>query len=101
MLELFVSSVPDLVLNLANALLDQLESQRDDEYRRNFDLSDSALTSIALTLQRMQERLRNAGLDLFERLLKLGFSATVQTVRELDNRPFNVIQRAPRRRRRR
>lgn len=96
MLELFVASVPDVVLNLANTLLDQLESQRDDEHRRNFDLSDSALTSIAMTLQRMDKRLRNAGLDLFERLLKMGFSAPVQTVRELDNRPLNVSHR-PRR----
>ena len=101
MLELFVGSVPDMVLSLANALLDQLESQREDEHRRNFDLSDSALTSIAMTLQRMDEHLRNAGLDLFERLLKLGFSATVQTIRELDNRPLNVIHRARRRRRQR
>jgi hypothetical protein len=101
MIALFVPSVPDIVLNLANALLDQLESQRDDEHRRNYDLSDSALTSIAITLQRMDERRRSAGLDLFERLLKLGFSATVQTIRELDNRPLNVIHPTRRRRRRR
>lgn len=100
-LQLFVASDPDIVLKLANTLLDQLESQPDDKHRRNFDLSDAALTSIAMTLQRMDDRLRNAGLDLLERLLRLGFLATVQTVTELDNRPVNVVRRVRRRRRRR
>lgn len=98
MLELFAASMPDAVLKLASALLDQLEAQREDEHRRDFDLADSALTSIAITLQR-DERRRAAGLDLFERLLKWGFTETVQTVRELDNRPVGVVHRARRQRR--
>ena len=88
-LELSVVSVPDVVLHLANTLLDQLEARRDDEHRRDFDLSDSTLTSIAMTLQRMDKQLRNAGLDLFI----LGSSATVETVGKLDNRPLNVSHR--------
>lgn len=99
-LELFLSSIPETVLKLANILLDQLESDAKQEYRRNFDISDSALTGIAITLQRMDEQLRIAGLDLFERLLKLGFTSTVQTVRDLDNRPVNVCRPVHRRRRR-
>lgn len=101
MLELFLSSIPETVLKLCNILLDQLESDREHEYQRNFDIADSALTGIAITLQRMDEKLRVAGLDLFERLLKLGFTSTVQTVRELDNRPVNANRPARRRRRRR
>lgn len=100
-LERFVASDPDVVLKLTNTLLDQFESQSDDEHHRNFDLSDSPLTSIAITLQRMDKQLRSAGLDLFERLLTFGFPATVQTIRELDNRPLNICERAPRRRRKR
>jgi len=100
MLELFVASEPGLVLKLSNILLDQLELNPEAEFPRNFDLSDPALTSIAITLQRTGGDFRSAGLDLFERLLRLGFSSTIQTMNELDNRPVNVVHRARRRRRR-
>ncbi len=100
MLELFVGVEPRLTLVLANALLDQMEGNRNDEYQRNFDLSDAALTSIAVTIQRMPMPLRADGLDLFERLLRLGFSATVQTVNDLDNRPHGVPMVTRRKRRR-
>ncbi|QDU12456.1 ATPase family associated with various cellular activities (AAA) [Gimesia maris] len=99
MLELFVASEPGLVLKLSNILLDQLELNPKAEFSRNFDLSDPALTSIAITLQRTGGHFRGDGLDLFERLLRLGFSSTIQTMNELDNRPVNVVHRARRRKR--
>lgn len=99
-LELFASSDPDIVLSLTNRLLDQIESPMRDEHTQNLALADSSLTSIAITLQHMDEKRRKAGLDLFERLLKLGFSATIQSVHVLDNRPVNVSQIVRRRRRR-
>ncbi|WP_291171867.1 ATP-binding protein [Gimesia sp.] len=98
-LELFTESEPELVLKLANILLDLFELNSDAETPRNIDLSDSVLTNIAITLQRRSDNHRTAGLDLFERLLRLGFSSTIQTMNELDNRPVNVVQRARRRRR--
>ncbi|QDT94579.1 ATP-binding protein [Gimesia aquarii] len=101
MLELFITSEPELVLKLSNLLLDHLELNPKNESSRDYYLSDPALTSIAMTLQRMGSDFRSAGLDLFERLLRLGFSSTVQTMNELDNRPLNIIHRARRRKRRR
>ena len=101
MLELFVTSVPERVLALSNILLDQLEGAKDQEFQRNFDLADAALTSIAMTLQRMNSDLRGEGLDLFERLLRIGFTSTSETVKELDSRPLAIVSRRRRRRRRR
>ena len=100
MLELFVTSIPEAVLNLSNVLLDQLEASREDEFRRNFDLADAALTSISMTLQRMNHDLRRKGLDLFERLLKIGFTSTSETIKELDSRPVTINSVRRRRRRR-
>jgi len=99
-LELFVTSIPETVLKLANALLDQTELQGEKEFRRNLDLADAALTSIAMTLQRMNDDFRSKGLDLFERLLKIGFTSTAETIKELDSRPV-AVNAARRRRRRR
>ncbi len=101
MLEEFVISDPSSVVRLSNSLLDQLLSEEDNGHRRNYDLSDAAMTSVAMTLQRMEGQLRADGLDLFERLLTMGFSATAQTIREIDNRPINVPPRIRHRRRRR
>ena len=100
MLELFATSIPEVVLKLSNALLDQLEVPGEKEFRRNFDLADAALTSISMTLQRMNNDLRGRGLDLFERLLKIGFTSTSETIKELDSRPVAVNSVRRRRRRR-
>ncbi|WP_165441830.1 AAA family ATPase [Rubinisphaera italica] len=95
----FVGTDPKLVLDLSNALLDQLDADQEQVYRRNFDISDAAFNSIAMALQRMGEPLRSQGLDLFERILTLGFSAPAQALRELDSRPVNVVKPVRRRRR--
>ncbi|MCA9013816.1 MAG: hypothetical protein KDA77_00670 [Planctomycetaceae bacterium] len=100
LLELFTESEPELVLKLANILLDLIEYDSEDGNPRHIDLSDSVLTNIAITLQRRSDNFRGDGLDLFERLLRLGFSSTIQTMYELDNRPVNVIHHAQRRKRR-
>jgi hypothetical protein len=45
------------------------------------------LTTIALTLQRLDQPYREMGLELFESLLELHFSDAEATLRELDGRP--------------
>ena len=99
-IEPFVHLEPELVLDLTTRLLDVYEQGGTERTGRSLDLADDSLDSIAMTLQRMDEPLRSAGLDLFERLLEFGFAAPTQTLHEVDARP-NATNIPNRRRRRR
>lgn len=68
-------------------LLSQLEAAKDRGFRRNFDLTDAALTNIAMTLQRMNDDLRGNSLGFAYRV------SSAKRTETIENRVEEVIEK--------
>lgn len=75
---------PRRVLNLCSAMLDDAERSSDGVQR--LFVAGRDLIDISMTLQRLHDH-REEGLDLFERLLKMGMYGAHEVLRELNVRP--------------
>jgi hypothetical protein len=94
-----VTSEPERVCRVANALLDTVGDQMGN-IETSWYLSTERLLDIALQLQDLGNRERAAGSKLFERMLEFNIPQAMELTLDLDKRmPVGGIPRAPVRRR--
>jgi nucleoside phosphorylase len=98
-LEGLLPNEAELVFKLSREVV-RRRSQELGSIQTGWALHAASLTTIAITLQRLEEPFREMGLELFEGLLDIHLPDAEATLREIDQRPPGAIRtRAPRARR--
>ena len=100
-LESLVAVMPEQVIGVSNALLDQV-GEAMGNMATSWYLSSEPLLAVALALQDMGDPYRAAGVALFERMLEFNLPQAQEMTLSLDKRTLSQsVVSAPRIRRRR